>query len=63
MIHEFFVKIVEELGATGLLVLGLYYILFKPMRDIAFHVKVINDELGQIAKLYKEEMQTKKRDN
>ena len=59
MIQLFCEKLIEELGASGLLVLGLYFILYKPMRDLAYHIKIINDELGQIAGLYKEEIQQK----
>ncbi len=51
MIERFFEKLIEELGATGLLVIGLYFILYRPLNSMARHIHKINDELGKIYKL------------
>jgi len=51
MIEIFFEKLIEELGATGILVIGLYFILYRPLNSMAKHLKTINDELGQILRL------------
>lgn len=40
--------VIDELGATGILVCGLYLILHKPLNKMAHHMKIINDELGII---------------
>lgn len=51
MIESFLEKIIEELGATGVLVVGLYWILHKPLNSMARHLKTINDELGHLIRL------------
>ena len=51
MIERFLEKLIEELGATGLLVIGLYFILYRPLNSMARHIHKINDELGKIYKL------------
>ena len=51
MIEKFCTSIIENLGATGLLVLGLYYVLSRPLCAMAHSLSVINHELGQIVKL------------
>ena len=51
MIELFFEKLIEELGATGLLVIGLYFILYRPLNATQCHLKKINEELGEIIKL------------
>lgn len=48
MIENIINKIIEELGATGLLVVGLYWILHRPLQQIARHMGTINKELGEI---------------
>ena len=48
MIEIFFEKLIEELGATGILVIGLYFILYRPLNAAQCHLKKINEELGQI---------------
>jgi len=53
VIEVFCEKLIHELGATGLLVLGLYYILHMPLVRIAKSLKVINEELGEIAAILK----------
>lgn len=53
MIELFFEKLIEELGATGLLVIGLYYILHKPLNIMAKHIRTINHELGDLVAFLK----------
>ena len=51
MIEVFFEKLIEELGATGILVIGLYFILHRPLNAMAKHLHTINHELGEIVTL------------
>ena len=60
MIERFFEKLIEELGATGLLVIGLYFILYRPLNSMARHTHKINDEIGKIYKLMLKQSETKK---
>ncbi len=53
MIERFFEKLIEELGATGLLVVGLYFILYKPLSSMSKHLRTINHELHEIITLLK----------
>jgi len=53
MIDEFLQAIVRELGPQGLLIVGLYFLLYKPLRRMAASLKTINDELGEIVTLLK----------
>lgn len=48
MIERFFEKLIEELGATGLLVIGLYFILYRPLNTIATYITRINHELQKV---------------
>ena len=54
MIETFCKAIIEELGATGVLLLGLTMIFFHVAREISRPLKVINKEIGQIRDLLKE---------
>ena len=54
MIEIFFKQLIEELGVTGLLVGGLYFILHKPLQSMAKHMRTINHELGEIVSLLKD---------
>ena len=56
MIERCIEKLIQELGATGLLVIGLYWILYQPLRRIAEHMKNVNDELGEIRDCIKKEI-------
>jgi len=60
MVELFLTNLIRELGATGCLILGLYWILFKPMRESARSLKTINEELGQIYQLLKKALEEKK---
>jgi len=51
MIEKFCVLLIENLGATGLLVIGLYFLLYNPLRAMARSLTIINHELGQILNL------------
>jgi len=51
MIERFFEKLIEELGASGMLVVGLYFLLYRPLNSMAKHIKHINEELGEIIRL------------
>ncbi len=51
MIEKICILIIEELGPTGLLVVGLYIVLGKPLRKIADHVATINGEGAKIIEL------------
>jgi len=51
MIEHFFKQIIDNLGATGLLVVGLYFLLFRPLTRMARSLSVINHELGRIVVL------------
>lgn len=48
MIEVFLKTLVEELGATGLLVIGLYFILYRPLKSMAHHLEIINHEIQKI---------------
>lgn len=50
MLETLLKTIIDELGATGILVCGLYFILHKPLNKMAHHIKTINDELGIIVR-------------
>lgn len=54
MIENLLILIIKELGPTGLLVVGLYYILYRPLHSIMHSLSVINYEVGEIAKILKE---------
>ena len=53
MIERFLESLIKELGATGILVIGLYFILHKPLNAMAKHICIINHELGEIVSLLK----------
>lgn len=56
MIELFFEKLIEELGATGLLVIGLYFMLYKPLSSMSKHLRTINHELHQIITLLNDKL-------
>ncbi len=57
MIEKFLDSLVKELGATGLLIIGLYWILYFPMRRIATSLDIVNKELGEIRDCIKKEIE------
>ena len=48
MIERFLEKLINELGATGLLVIGLYFSLYRPLTSMSKHMKSINGLLKEI---------------
>ena len=48
MLEIFLEKLVQELGATGLLVIGLYWILYKPLKTLKDNSQDINANLKKI---------------
>jgi len=48
MIEEAMKIIISELGPTGLLIVGLYFLLLKPLRNMCSHIEIINSETGEI---------------
>ena len=54
MIETFCKALIEELGATGILLLGLTIIAIHVSREISRPLKVINHEIGEIRDLLKE---------
>lgn len=53
MIEKFMVKIIHELGPIGLLIIGLYWIMAKPLWHMAKSLQVINHNTTTIAKTLK----------
>lgn len=51
MIETFLEKLIEELGATGVLVIGLYFILYRPLKSMVHYLRKINEELKNIIQL------------
>ena len=45
--------IITELGAQGLLVVGLYFVLYRPLKNMSGSLKKINHELSEIINLLK----------
>ena len=54
MIETFVKALIEELGATGILLLGLTVIAIHVAREISRPLKTINHEIGEIRDLLKE---------
>jgi hypothetical protein len=53
MIQKCLEAIVNELGPTGLLVIGLYFLLYKPLTKMSRSLSTINHELGAILTILK----------
>ena len=54
MIETFCTALIKELGATGILLLGLTGIAIHIAREISKPLKIINKEIGDIRDLLKE---------
>lgn len=54
MIEKILLAIIQDLGATGVLVCGLYYVLGKPLYAMAKSLSVINGELGDVVRILTE---------
>lgn len=61
MIEQFFQEVIKELGATGVLLLGLTFLLLHVSREISRPLNVINKEIGQIRDLLKEALMKMKK--
>lgn len=48
MIELFCKQIIDNLGATGLLVVGLYFLLYRPLTRMASSLNIINHEIQKI---------------
>ncbi len=48
MIEKFCIQIIQQLGATGLLVVGLYFVLGKHICKIAGHIEVMNHNSAKL---------------
>jgi len=57
MIEKVITEIINDLGPTGLLIIGVYYVAGKHMAQIAKHIKTINEELGEIRDLLKTKLE------
>jgi len=54
MIETFFKQVIDSLGVNGLLVVGLYGLLYRPLNRMARSLGRINWELGEILEILKE---------
>ena len=54
MIETFFTVLIKELGATGIMLMGLTVLCIHMTREISRPLKVINKEIGEIRDLLKE---------
>lgn len=48
MFEKIMELIVKDLGPTGLLIVGLYFVLGRHITKICQHIAVINNEIGKI---------------
>lgn len=53
MIEEVCTSIIKELGPTGLLIIGMFFIAERYCRHLCNRIGKINDELGEIVELLK----------
>lgn len=53
MIQRCLEAIINELGPTGLLVIGLYFILYRPLTSMSKSLHTINHELNAILTILK----------
>lgn len=51
MIEKILKQIIDNLGATGILVVGLYFVLCRPLEKMSRHLHHINEELGKVISL------------
>jgi hypothetical protein len=54
MIEVFFKNIIDNLGATGLLVVGLYCLLYRPLANISRNLARVQYELSEIIRILEE---------
>lgn len=53
MLKDFFKALVDELGTNGILLVGLYVLLYRPLQAMANSLKTINGEMATIIELMK----------
>ena len=58
--ERFLEKLIQELGATGILVIGLYFLLFKPLTLMQRHTKNITEEISKIYDIIIKDIEEKK---
>ena len=61
MIERFIQCLIEELGTTGIMLLGLFAIMIHVAREISTPLKTINKEIGEIRDLLKELLRLQKK--
>jgi hypothetical protein len=54
MIEKFMILMIQELGPTGLLILGMYWLFQKHLRCMCDHITTMNHEMGEIRDIIKE---------
>ncbi len=59
MIKAILILIIEELGPTGLLICGLYFILGKHLKKMCTSLTIINSEIGEIRDVLKDKVKGK----
>lgn len=53
MIDKIVLLIIQDLGPTGLLVVGLYFVIGQHLKKMGQHLEVINKEVGEIRDIIK----------
>ena len=53
MIEHFMILIIKDLGPTGLLICGLYFMAGKHLEKMEKHIEIMNQELGEIRDIIK----------
>ena len=48
------ILMIQELGPTGLLILGMYWLFQKHLRCMCDHITTMNHEMGEIRDIIKE---------
>lgn len=54
MIEKFMILMIHELGPTGLLILGMYWLFNKHLTCMSSHITTMNHEMGEIRDIIKE---------
>lgn len=51
MLEQYFKALIDELGTNGILLVGLYLLLYRPLQSLADSAKTINGEVARIIEL------------
>jgi len=54
MIEQFCIIIIKELGATGLLIMGLYWVIGKYLKKLSGNVETLNHNSTEMLRLIKD---------